>query len=104
MPRYDFACDKCGCKWEQTATVNESGQVLCPHCGGRTTILITTPPYVINDLQPYFDRGLGVHVTSRSDRKSKMIGRGVKEAGDWGLKEAKQDLEELRERRLSKRP
>ena len=65
----------------------------CPYCGasGERTY---DAPYVIEDIRPYYDRGLGCWVNSRTDKKATMDSMGLVEVGNDGISDAEEILGE----------
>lgn len=104
MPRYDFECRDCGHTFEGVSRMDDRHSVVCPKCGGATDILMSTSVNIIGDMEPYYDRGMGEWITSRSDRRTKMKLRGLQEGHDEStLREARDTLGEYSERKRSKR-
>ena len=85
MPVYTYECPKCGAINEEFHTVNDRLNVKCT-CGSSMEIVIGKGVMTFKEILPYFDRGMGCYVESRSDRKKKMAARGLREAGDAGDK------------------
>jgi len=94
MPRYGYKCATCGMEFELVLRVADyAGEKKCPHCGAMGE-RVFEPPYVIHDIKPYYDRGLGTWVNSRQDRKAIMQSQGLVEADGSGAREAEELLGE----------
>jgi len=94
MPRYGYYCDKCGKKFEIDCRMDERRkEVECPYCGnlGERTYDV---PYVIEDIKPYYDRGLGCWVNSRTDKRAILASRGLVEVGNDNIGETEDLLGE----------
>jgi putative FmdB family regulatory protein len=94
MPRYGYVCDLCGTMFDLNLRLADYTPVAdCPNCGDVSR-RIFEPPYVIHDIKPYYDRGLGAWVQSRQDRKAIMRSRGLVEADSSSAREAEEILGE----------
>ena len=103
MPRYGYYCDKCGKKFEVERRMDDRrDEEECPYCGsiGERTY---DAPYVIEDITPYYDRGLGCQVNSRADRRAIMNSMGLTEAGNTDIGKTEELLGEEYAKR-NKRP
>mgnify|MGYP001598559743 CR=1 FL=1 len=81
MPMYDVQCPRCGDEWEQLARIEQI--VECDGCRVPVQRLISAPHTVADNLdaKSYYDDGLGVHITSRSQRRRLMRERSLEELG-----------------------
>jgi len=87
MPLYDCECAECGIIEDIWAEINELSPK-CPKCNRQMKRLIS-PVRIQCDLEPYWDENLadvkkaphGCYVTSRQDRKRKMVEFGLAEIG-----------------------
>lgn len=77
----------------------------CIYCGcmGERCFPPDSAPYVIYDIKPYHDKGMGVDVHSRSEKKAFMKAKGLVEGSDSFTKEAEEIVKEQYAKR-NKRP
>lgn len=103
MPRYDYECRSCGLVFEAYNKMKDCKNARCPSCHGECGQVFITPPVVFKEILPYFDRGMGVQVQDRSDRKRKMDERGFVEADESLTRQAKEIRQEDADRKADKR-
>jgi putative FmdB family regulatory protein len=85
MPRYEYMCGSCGRRFELNLRMADYRRWWdCPRCSKQAERIYTpdSAPYIINDIVPYHDKGLGMDIHSRSERRAIMKQRGLVEAGD----------------------
>lgn len=46
MPRYDYQCRKCENVFEITRSINDSSDVICPHCESKDTKKLISAPAI----------------------------------------------------------
>ena len=79
---YEYICDNCNAVFDVISNWDEyKDRYSCPNCSYMAKRVYSIPT-VFNDIEPYFDRGLGCRIESRADMKAKMIGLGVREVGN----------------------
>jgi putative FmdB family regulatory protein len=88
MPLHDLGCPACEWTGERLLRLG-ADPPLCPSCGHRTARLISLPAKIAPELTPYHDDGLGVHITSRAQRRALMKANGLVEHGGTRLHGAK---------------
>ena len=78
---YDLQCPRCGDEWEQLARIEQA--VECDGCHVPAQRLISAPHTIPDNLdaKSYDDDGLGVRITSRSQRKRLMREHSFEELG-----------------------
>lgn len=84
MPLYEYACPVHGAT--EALRRYADRDVACCGQGARTLSLPSTYPA---ELTPYYDRGLGVYVESRAQRRDAMRALGVAEKGTSAMHGAK---------------
>lgn len=74
MPLYMFRCKKCALEFEEFRhNYNNMNSAKCSFCGGDAVRAHDKEvPHVIPDIEPRYDIGLGVNVTSRKDYRKAL--------------------------------
>jgi len=94
MPRYGYKCATCKEYFELAMRIAEyTGEKECPHCGAMGE-RVFEPPNIIPDIKPYYDRGMGVQINTRQDKKALMKERGLEPADESLTREAEEILGE----------
>lgn len=82
MPRYDYECSGCGDGWEATHSIIERKSECCSECGVPAEIVhLTTPAFHV--VTPYFDKQLGVPITSKRHRDAVAKSMDLVDTGDY---------------------
>ena len=78
----------------------------CIYCGtpSERDFPPDAAPYVINDIKPYHDKGLGVDIGSRSERRAIMTERGLVEVGNDNMAKEAEEIVKEQYARNNKRP
>lgn len=71
MPLYDYACACCGTQVEKAAPIADRHGQTCDSCGSPLEMIFVPQPRYV-PFHPYFDEGLGVHITGRDHRRRVM--------------------------------
>lgn len=79
MPIYQYLCPQCDESFEALRHVALRYVATCPTCSETGRLLISLPARLA-DID-YYDDGLGMHVTSREQRRKEMKSRGLDEVG-----------------------
>ena len=107
MPRYDYFCERCGKRVEHRCSLSEyRREIDCPHCGERVERCFDpdSAPFVINDIEPYYDRGLDMHIQSRTDKRAILKEKGLVEVGNDLLNPVAERRKERRELKKQSAP
>jgi hypothetical protein len=104
MPTYDFACN-CGAR-KQDVFVRAEEHFLPCGCGEKMIrqFPVSRRQFIVGELDPYYDEGLGYDVHSRAERRQIMDALGVQEAGDAVNGSRSYDQSVPFESRVEKRP
>ena len=76
MRLYDYVCHYCNWAGEKLAPVDQRHEQDCDHCGRRLEKVLR-PQRSYKPWEPYFDEGLGVHVTGKQHRARVMRDLGM---------------------------
>jgi putative FmdB family regulatory protein len=102
---HDFKCRQCGHRWEDIVERDEAESQKCPECGGIAFVIFGGGHNNKEEREryPYFDRGLGMILTSPAHRRQICKERGLTPVdGDYDIRrdlgvaerEAREEAEE----------
>ena len=81
MPIYVFKCKNCGNKFEQSRSINDESEVLCPKCGNPSEKIFVPVPIVF--------KGSGFYVTDSNNSKNSAISSSSNGEGSLSIESAK---------------
>ena len=79
MPFYDYECDTCGKRFEQSRSVADRHEVVCESCGCNVSIVIGRVGVIAYS---YYNDALGSEITGPQQKRDLLKEKGLIDIGD----------------------
>ena len=79
MPAYDYECEACGSKFEESRMIADRLNAICK-CGSKPLLIAANLVSIV--AYEYYDHALGERITGPAHKQQIMDAKGLIEAGD----------------------